>query len=92
MYCEAKGAAPWSRSQAPINFYSGEMMALEWADVNLAKRQLTVARSEWKGHVTATKGGRVRHLPLTTRLTDALKGGATPERVLACCAISVAHR
>jgi integrase len=51
----------------------GEMMALEWADVNVAKRQLTVARSEWKGHVTATKGGRVRHLPLTTRLTDALK-------------------
>ena len=31
-------------------------MALEWTDVNLAKRQLTVARSEWKGHVTATKG------------------------------------
>jgi integrase len=35
----------------------GEMMAMEWADVNLAKRQLTVARSEWKGHVTATKVG-----------------------------------
>jgi integrase len=51
----------------------GEMMALEWSDVNLAKRQLTVARSEWKGHVTATKGGRVRHLPLTIRLADALK-------------------
>jgi integrase len=51
----------------------GEMMALEWTDVNLAKRQLTVARSEWKGHVTATKGGRVRHLPMTKRLTDALK-------------------
>jgi integrase len=56
-----------------INFYSGEMMALEWADVNLAKRQLTVARSEWKGHVTATKGGRVRHLPLTVRLAAALQ-------------------
>jgi integrase len=43
----------------------GEMMALEWRDIDLAKRQLTVARSEWKGHVTATQGGRVRHLPLT---------------------------
>jgi integrase len=51
----------------------GEMIALEWADVNVTKRQVSVARSEWKGHVTATKGGRVRHLPLTTRLTDALK-------------------
>jgi integrase len=51
----------------------GEMMALEWSDVDLAKRQMTVARSEWKGHVTATKGGRVRHLPLTRRLSEALR-------------------
>jgi integrase len=29
----------------------GEMMALEWTDVDFAKRQLCVARSEWKGHV-----------------------------------------
>lgn len=57
----------------------GEMMALEWSDVDLAKRQLCVARSEWKGHVTATKGGRVRYVPLTERLRDALKGLATSE-------------
>jgi integrase len=51
----------------------GEIMALEWSDVDLAKRQLSVARSEWKGHVTATKGGRVRFVPMTARLADALK-------------------
>ena len=51
----------------------GEMMALEWTDVNLGTRQLTVARSEWKGHVTATKGERVRHVPLTLRLSGALR-------------------
>ena len=51
----------------------GEMMALEWPDVDLAKRQLTVARSEWKGHVTTPKGGRLRYVPLTRRLTDALR-------------------
>jgi integrase len=51
----------------------GEMMALEWSDVDLAKRQLRVERSQWKGHVTATKGGRVRHVPLTKRLAAALK-------------------
>jgi integrase len=51
----------------------GEMMALEWSDVDLAKRQLRIERSDWKGHVTATKGGRVRYVPLTTRLALGLK-------------------
>ena len=50
----------------------GEMMALEWADVDLGKRQLCVARSDWKGHVTVPKGGRLRYVPLTKRLADAL--------------------
>jgi integrase len=51
----------------------GEMMALEWGDVDLGNRQLTVQRSDWKGHVTSTKGGRVRHVPTTERLTAALR-------------------
>jgi integrase len=51
----------------------GEMMALEWADVDFQKPQLTVQRSDWKGQVTATKGGRVRYVPLTPRLASALK-------------------
>jgi len=48
-------------------------MALEWSDVDLAKRQLRVERSDWKGHVTSTKGGRVRYVPLTARLAAGLK-------------------
>jgi integrase len=51
----------------------GEIMALEWSDVDLANRQLSVARSEWKGHITAPKGGRIRHVPLTEQLAEALK-------------------
>jgi integrase len=51
----------------------GEMMALEWSDVNLRKRQLCVQRSDWKGHVTTTKGGRLRYVPMTTRLAAALQ-------------------
>jgi integrase len=51
----------------------GEMLALEWTDVDLAKRQLCVQRSDWKGHVTAPKGGRLRYVPLTVRLTAALR-------------------
>ena len=51
----------------------GEMMALEWRDVDLAKRQICVQRSEWKGHVTAPKGERLRYVPLTVRLATALR-------------------
>jgi integrase len=51
----------------------GEMMALEWQDVDLSKRQLRIQRSDWKGHVTETKGKRVRYVPLTVRLAAALR-------------------
>jgi integrase len=53
---------------------SGEMIALEWADIDLGKRQLCVERSDWHGQVNTTKGGRLRYVPLTTRLTTALRG------------------
>ncbi len=51
----------------------GEMMALEWSDVDLSKRQLHIERSDWKGHVTVPKGGRLRYVPLTVRLAAALR-------------------
>ncbi len=51
----------------------GEMMALEWQDVDFRKRQLTIQRSDWKGHVTTPKSGRLRHIPLTVRLEAALR-------------------
>ena len=51
----------------------GEIIALEWRDVELSARRLTVQRSEWLGHVTVPKGGRSRRLPMTQRLTAALK-------------------
>ena len=51
----------------------GEMIALEWADIDLGTRQLCVQRSSWDGHVTAPKGGRLRYIPLTVRLAKALR-------------------
>jgi len=51
----------------------GEMMALTWADVDLEKRQICVQRSDWKGHLTVPKGGRLRYVPMTTRLEAALR-------------------
>src|SRR5262249_49467663 len=47
-------------------------IALEWGDVDLTKRQLCVRRSDWNGQVGTPKGGRLRFVPLTRRLTAAL--------------------
>jgi integrase len=51
----------------------GEMAALEWRDIDFAKRQACVQRSAWKGQVAAPKGGRLRYVPLTNRLAAALR-------------------
>jgi integrase len=51
----------------------GEMIGLEWGDVDLTKRQMCVQRSEWRGHVTVPKGGRLRYVPMTARLASALR-------------------
>jgi integrase len=45
----------------------GEIVALEWRDVDLSARRLSVQRSDWLGHVTVPKGGRSRQLPMTQR-------------------------
>jgi integrase len=52
----------------------GEMIALEWSDVNFARRQLCIQRADWRGHVTSPKGGRLRHVPMTARLAATLHG------------------
>ena len=62
----------------------GEIVALEWRDIDLAARRLTVERSSWRGQVTVPKGGRSRQLPLTQRQTAALRAARhlRGERVL----------
>jgi len=50
----------------------GEMLALEWVDIDLAKRQLCVRQSDWNGQVGTPKSGRLRYVPLTRRLGTAL--------------------
>jgi integrase len=50
----------------------GEMVSLEWRDIDLKAGWLSVKRSDWLGHVTVPKGGRSRHVPLTRSLTAAL--------------------
>lgn len=52
---------------------AGEMRALEWPDISFVKQQVRVARNDWRGQVTTTKGNRERHVPLTSRLLTALQ-------------------
>jgi integrase len=51
----------------------GEMVALEWSDIDFGKGQVCVQRSAWKGQVASPKGGRLRYVPLTSRLAAALR-------------------
>jgi integrase len=50
----------------------GEIISLEQADCDLRRGLLSVERSEWNGHVTATKGMECRSVPMTKRLRAAL--------------------
>lgn len=52
---------------------AGEIRALEWKSIDLRRRVLTVEQSEWKGHVTLPKHDKIRHVPMTARLTQALR-------------------
>ena len=58
---------------AQAGLRSGEMVGLEWPDLDLEKGLVCVQRSVWKGQVGSTKGNRLRHVPLTLRLCAALR-------------------
>jgi integrase len=58
---------------AEAGLRQGEMIALEWGDVDLVAGTVTVRRSSWRGIVGSPKSGCDRKLPLTVRLRSALK-------------------
>jgi integrase len=51
----------------------GEIIGLEWRDVDANKRQICVRQSDWRGHVTVPKGGQLRYVPMSARLVAALR-------------------
>ena len=51
----------------------GEILALQWEDIDLKTGTLTVMRTDWRAQVGAPKGGRARKIPLTPRAVAALK-------------------
>jgi integrase len=52
---------------------AGEIVALEWAEVGLDRRQIRVRHSDWCGELTAPKNGRIRFVGMTDRLAAALR-------------------
>lgn len=52
----------------------GEIIALEWDDLDLARGQVVVRRAEYRGAVGAPKGSKTRVVPTTARLRAALGG------------------
>jgi len=51
----------------------GEIVALEWNDIDFKRNAITVSRSEWRGKVTVSKGGRSRRVPMTKLLAQVLQ-------------------
>ncbi len=51
----------------------GEMVALEWSDIDFVRVQVCMQRSAWKGQVASPKSGRLRYVPLAARLAAALR-------------------
>jgi len=50
----------------------GEIIGLEQSDIDHQRKVITVQRSEWNGKVTLPKGGRIRRVPMTGRLSGLL--------------------
>jgi integrase len=52
----------------------GELVGLQWADLDLARGSVTVRRNVYRGRVQSTpKGGRAREVQLPTSVVDALR-------------------
>ena len=51
----------------------GEIVALQWADVDFGRGQFCVRHSDWRGQLTSPKNGRARWVRMTARLAAALR-------------------
>ena len=51
----------------------GEIVALEWADIDLERRQISIRHSDWRGQLTSPKNGRGRFVAMTERVAKALR-------------------
>lgn len=50
----------------------GEIIALEWSDIDFTRKVITVSKAVWRGILSAPKGGRSRKVPIPEFLLQAL--------------------
>jgi integrase len=55
----------------------GEVLALQWADVDFAQRTTLVRRSSRRGQTKITKNGKARRVDMSCQLCDVLRGWRT---------------
>lgn len=55
-----------------VGLRRGEILALQWSDIDTERRLVTVQRSTVGKHTGATKGNAARYAPLTALVIDAL--------------------
>jgi len=63
---------------------SGELRALHWSDVDLARRVITVRRTVFRGVETAPKSNRNRQIPIADDLYRALAGRERKYELVFC--------
>jgi integrase len=51
----------------------GEIAALRWRDVAWEDEEISINKSVWRGHVTTTKTGKVRKVPLLRPVAEMLR-------------------
>ena len=73
---EAAQEEPW-RAMITVALHTGlrigELVALDWSDVDCEAGLLTVRRSAFRRHIVSTKSNRIRHVPLTSEAREALR-------------------
>ncbi len=50
----------------------GELLGLEWGDINTEQKIMTVQRSDWLGHIGDLKSHSIRQIPLNTKCLAAI--------------------
>ncbi|MDD5760362.1 MAG: site-specific integrase [Desulfobulbaceae bacterium] len=50
----------------------GELLGLEWSDIDWERKQITVKQSFVRGVMGTPKSGKIRHIPMTDELCEAL--------------------